>query len=95
MGFNIAGFSQANDQIQPPLKAVGWNAGLAAGWKTTQPRGETAQARCDHSLLPITRQELCGPDRHRRSPAERLNNGPATRAWVTVIDDDMTCAVGM
>ena len=69
-------------------------AGLAAGWKTKQPRGETAQARCDHSLLPITRQELCGPDRHRRSPAERLNNDPATRAWVTVIDDDMTCAVG-
>ena len=69
-------------------------AGLAAGWKTKQPRGETAQARCDHSLRAVTRQELCDPEPNRRSPAERLNTSDKTCEWVTVLDDNMTCAMG-
>ena len=28
MGLNKAGFSQANGDVQPPPKAVGWNNGL-------------------------------------------------------------------
>ena len=70
-------------------------AGLdPAGWKTTQPPRETARARCDHSLRAVTRQELCDPEPNRRSPAERLNTSDKTCEWVTVLDDNMTCAMG-
>ena len=70
-------------------------AGLdPAGWKTTQPPRETARARCDHSLRPVTRQEPNGPEPNRRSPAERLNTNGRTCEWVTAADGHMTCAVG-
>ena len=31
---------------------------------------------------------------NRRSPAKRLSNDPATCEWVTVMDCNMTCAMG-